>query len=67
MEGGVAGEVSGAVVMLEDTAAVEEAPCAGAGLGAAAVDEGVAGDLLDDELDAVVELGAGGDWADADL
>ena len=55
------------MVMLEDTAAVEEAPCAGAGLGAATVDKGVASDLLDDELDAIVKLGARGDWADADL
>ena len=56
-----------AVVVLEDAAAVEEAPGAGAELGAAAVDEGVAGDLLDDELDAVAGLGAGGYTADADL
>jgi len=66
-EGGVAGEVGGAVVVLEDAAAVEETPGTGAGLGAAAVDEGVASDLLDDELDAVVELGAWGNRADADL
>jgi hypothetical protein len=66
-EGGVAGEVGGAVVVLKDAAAVEQAPGAGAGLGAAAVDEGVAGDLLDDELDAVVELGARRDGANADL
>ena len=66
-EGGVAGEMGSAVVMLEDAAAVEEAPGSGAGLRAAAVNEGMAGDLLYDELDSVVELGAGRDRADADL
>ena len=52
-QGRVAGKVGGAVVVLEDAAAMEEAPGAGPKLGAAAVVEGVAGDLLDDELDAV--------------